>query len=157
MKSFSRVRHLVTPWTATYQTPPSMGFSRLQHLSVILYPEPFLHPEPRPTIHPPSGLSPIMTVPRHTLSSGSLPSLSCLCPALSGLSRTPHPGAMPPYHLCRQMCMLLENEVGFLGVGHLRFSEVFGVAEFQGSGQGLSRCFLIHSQWSVAKKQEGAC
>ena len=28
MKSLSRVRLLVTPWTTAYQTPPSMGFSR---------------------------------------------------------------------------------------------------------------------------------
>ena len=27
VKSFSRVRLLVTPWTAAYQAPPSMGFS----------------------------------------------------------------------------------------------------------------------------------
>ena len=34
MKSLSRVRLLVTPWTAAYQAPPSMGFSRpeLSHL-----------------------------------------------------------------------------------------------------------------------------
>ena len=29
VKSLSRVRPSVTPWTAAYQTPPSMGFSRL--------------------------------------------------------------------------------------------------------------------------------
>ena len=28
VKSFSRVQLLVTPWTAAYQAPPSMGFSR---------------------------------------------------------------------------------------------------------------------------------
>ena len=28
VKSLSRVRLLVTPWTAAYQAPPSMGFSR---------------------------------------------------------------------------------------------------------------------------------
>ena len=28
VKSFSRVRLLATPWTAAYQAPPSMGFSR---------------------------------------------------------------------------------------------------------------------------------
>ena len=30
VKSLSRVWLLVTPWTAAYQTPPSMGFSRLE-------------------------------------------------------------------------------------------------------------------------------
>ena len=29
VKSFSRVQLLVAPWTAAYQAPPSMGFSRL--------------------------------------------------------------------------------------------------------------------------------
>ena len=28
MKSLSRVQLLATPWTAAYQAPPSMGFSR---------------------------------------------------------------------------------------------------------------------------------
>ena len=30
VKSLSRVRLLATPWTAAYQAPPSMGFSRLE-------------------------------------------------------------------------------------------------------------------------------
>ena len=32
LSRFSRVRLLATPWTAAYQAPPSMGFSRLLHL-----------------------------------------------------------------------------------------------------------------------------
>ena len=31
VKSFSRVRLLATPWTAAYQAPPSMGFSRQEY------------------------------------------------------------------------------------------------------------------------------
>ena len=31
VKSLSRVRLLVTPWTAAHQTPPSMGFSRQEY------------------------------------------------------------------------------------------------------------------------------
>ena len=31
MKSLSRVRLLATPWTAAYQAPPSMGFSRQEY------------------------------------------------------------------------------------------------------------------------------
>ena len=34
-KSFSRVRLLVTPWTAAYQAPPSMGFSRQEYWSGV--------------------------------------------------------------------------------------------------------------------------
>ena len=33
VKSLSRVRLLVTPWTAAHQAPPSMGFSRQEYWS----------------------------------------------------------------------------------------------------------------------------
>ena len=35
VKSLSRVRLLATPWTAAYQAPPSMGFSRQEYLEVL--------------------------------------------------------------------------------------------------------------------------
>ena len=35
VKSLSRVRLLVTPWTAAYQAPPSMGFSREEYWSGV--------------------------------------------------------------------------------------------------------------------------
>ena len=35
VKSLSRVRLLATPWTAAYQAPPSMGFSRLEYWSGV--------------------------------------------------------------------------------------------------------------------------
>ena len=38
MKSFSRVRLLATPWTAAYQAPPSMGFSRQEYWSGVPLP-----------------------------------------------------------------------------------------------------------------------
>ena len=34
-KSLSRVRLLVTPWTAAHQAPPSKGFSRQEHWSGV--------------------------------------------------------------------------------------------------------------------------
>ena len=40
MKSLSHVRLLVTPWTAAYQTPPSMGFSRQEYWSEMPSPSP---------------------------------------------------------------------------------------------------------------------
>ena len=40
VKSLSRVRHLATPWTATYQAPPSMGFSRQEYWSEVPLPSP---------------------------------------------------------------------------------------------------------------------
>ena len=38
MKSLSRVRLLTTPWTAAYQAPPSMGFSRQEYWSGVPLP-----------------------------------------------------------------------------------------------------------------------
>ena len=39
-KSLSRVRLFLTPWTAAYQAPPSMGFSRQEHWSGLPFPSP---------------------------------------------------------------------------------------------------------------------
>ena len=38
VKSLSRVRLLATPWTAAYQAPPSMGFSRQEYGSGVPLP-----------------------------------------------------------------------------------------------------------------------
>ena len=40
VKSLSRVRPLVTPWTAAYQAPPSMRFSRQEYWSGAPLPSP---------------------------------------------------------------------------------------------------------------------
>ena len=40
VKSLSRVRLLVTPWTAAYQAPPSMGLSRQEYWSGLPFPSP---------------------------------------------------------------------------------------------------------------------
>ena len=40
VKSLSRVRLLATPWTAAYQAPPSMGFSRQEYWSGLSLPSP---------------------------------------------------------------------------------------------------------------------
>ena len=42
-KLLSRVRLLVTPWTAAYQAPPSMGFSRQEYWSGVPLPSPQDH------------------------------------------------------------------------------------------------------------------
>ena len=42
VKSLSRVWLLATPWTAVYQAPPSMGFSRQEYWSGSPLPSPFL-------------------------------------------------------------------------------------------------------------------
>ena len=40
VKSLSRVWLVVTPWTAAYQAPPSMGFSRQEYWSGVSLPSP---------------------------------------------------------------------------------------------------------------------
>ena len=40
VKSLSRVRLLATPWTAAYQAPPSIGFSRQEYWSGVPLPSP---------------------------------------------------------------------------------------------------------------------
>ena len=40
VKSLSRVRLLTTPWTAAYQAPPSMEFSRQEYWSGVPLPSP---------------------------------------------------------------------------------------------------------------------
>ena len=40
VKSLNRVRFLATPWTAAYQAPPSMGFSRHEYWSGVSLPSP---------------------------------------------------------------------------------------------------------------------
>ena len=40
VKSLSRVRLLVTPWTVAHQAPPSMGFSRREYWSGVPLPSP---------------------------------------------------------------------------------------------------------------------
>ena len=46
MKSLSRVRLFVTPWTVAYQVPPSMGFSRQEYWSGLPFPSPGHLPDP---------------------------------------------------------------------------------------------------------------
>ena len=42
VKSLSRVRFFAMPWTAAYQAPPSMGFSRQEYWSGVPLPSPIL-------------------------------------------------------------------------------------------------------------------
>ena len=46
VKSLSRVRLLVTPWTVAHQAPPSMGFSRQEYRSGLPFPSPGDRPNP---------------------------------------------------------------------------------------------------------------
>ena len=42
VKSLSRVRLLATPWTAAYQAPLSMGFSRQEYRNGVPLPSPYI-------------------------------------------------------------------------------------------------------------------
>jgi len=46
VKSLSRVRLSVTPWTVAYQASPSMGFSRQEYWSGLPFPSPGDLPDP---------------------------------------------------------------------------------------------------------------
>ena len=46
VKLLSRVRLFGTPWTVTYQAPPSMGFSRQEYWSGLSFPSPGDLPDP---------------------------------------------------------------------------------------------------------------
>ena len=46
MKSLSRVRLFVTPWTVAHQAPPFMGFSRQEYWSGLPFPSPGDLPDP---------------------------------------------------------------------------------------------------------------
>ena len=46
VKSLSRVRLFTIPWTAAYQAPPSMGFSRQEYWSGLPFPSPGGLPDP---------------------------------------------------------------------------------------------------------------
>ena len=46
VKSLSRVRLFVTPWTIAYQAPPSMIFSRQEYWNGLLFPSPGDLPDP---------------------------------------------------------------------------------------------------------------
>ena len=46
VKSLSRVRLFVTPWTVAYQAPLSMRFSRQEYWSGLLFPSPGDLPDP---------------------------------------------------------------------------------------------------------------
>ena len=51
-KSLSHVQLLVTPWTAAYQAPPSMGFARQEYWSGVPLPSPKSPPSPHHRLTP---------------------------------------------------------------------------------------------------------
>ena len=54
VKSLSRVRLFVTPWTVAHQAPPSMVFFRQEYWSGLPFPSPGDLPNPRIKPRPPA-------------------------------------------------------------------------------------------------------
>jgi len=76
VKSLSRVWLLATPWTATYQAPPSMGFSRQQYWRGVPLPSPlsiFTHLNLRTRLSPASSLPFLVSVKPLVSDSGLFP------------------------------------------------------------------------------------
>ena len=46
MKLLRRDQLFAAPWTVAYQAPPSMGFSRQEYWSGLLFPSPGYLPDP---------------------------------------------------------------------------------------------------------------
>ena len=54
VKSLSLVQLFATPWTVAYQAPQSMGFSRQEYWSGLLFPSPGDLPDPRIELRSPA-------------------------------------------------------------------------------------------------------
>ena len=85
VKSPSRVQLLVIPWTAAYQAPPSMGFSRWEYWSGLPLPSPI------PALQQPFWL--VLVSCRHHLTKTTprnlpVPKINCSSPPLSRASRS---------------------------------------------------------------------
>ena len=80
VKSLSPVQLFATPWTAGHQAPPSIGFSRQEYWSGLLFPSPGDLPEPgSPALQadalpsePPGKLSPVLDTKIKALRNHSL-------------------------------------------------------------------------------------
>ena len=57
VKSLSRVRLFVTPWTVAHQAPPSMEFSRQEYWSGLPFPSPGDLPNPGIEPSSPAGIT----------------------------------------------------------------------------------------------------
>ena len=89
VKLLSRVRFLATPWTAAYQAPPSMGFSRQEYWSGLPLPSPLL-------CLASSKKLPACKKTRNWYSSVQLSSVAQSCPTLCDLLNRSTPG-LPVY------------------------------------------------------------
>ena len=83
VKSLSRVRLFVTPWTVAYQAPPSMGFSRQEYWSGLPFPSPGDLPNPGIEPRSPAFQADALTS-KTAFDLGSSPLFTLLPPAVQG-------------------------------------------------------------------------
>ena len=113
VKSLSRVRLLATPWTAAYQAPPSMGFSRQEYRSGVPLPSPIKYIENGLLFSHKQGEIQPFTITRARCGEGTASALASrwLFSDLCGLPSFPSlreefggsPGKLPS-----QLCLMLE-------------------------------------------------
>ena len=101
MKSLSRVRLFETPWTAPYQPPPSMGFSRQEYWSGVP------SPSPKITAVTPKGQ-------RHSIAEARLGAKVTTLgpqpgPAKQKAQQLPRRGSKLKHTESTQMCLLRES------------------------------------------------
>ena len=105
VKLLSHVRLLATPWTAAYQAPPSMGFSRQEYWSgvllpslvkVLVRPNLSVHHHTRNRTKTNTSRNSFITVSAAAAAAKSLQSCPTLCDPIDAQpTRLPHPWDSP--------------------------------------------------------------
>ena len=115
VKSLSRVRPSATPWTTTFQAPPSMGFSRQEYWSGV--PLPSLARLPYPSLSPgfSSDSYPLSWWCSLTISSSATLFFFCL-------QSFPASGSFPGVSSLSQVAKVLE-----LQLQHQSFQWIFSI------------------------------
>ena len=101
VKSLSHVRLLVTPWTAAYNAPPSMGFSRQEYWSGLPLPSPIKSLKARPLIPDGYHIADVQYL---------LNELSCL--EISTFVSLPRCGFWKCYHVWALVCGVGDGQGG---------------------------------------------
>ena len=133
MKSLSRVQLFVTPWTAVYQAPPSMGFSRQEYLEwganafycILLLSWYSLYW----SLWGSSSVSPLLIHPsRATHTSADLSSqdtVPCLKEALSKCAVV----GIQSTTICRLNCMLVISRIKWSTKMHVHIDSIWAISE----------------------------
>ena len=104
-KSLSRIRLLATPWTAAYQAPPSMGFSRQEYWSGVPLPSPLFCINTN-KCHTPLSLIHAVRLSTHALTFALAMEDTCMC-------RDQFWKPLPSVHLIKFFLKVLRTEMRF--------------------------------------------